>query len=119
MVGELSRYFSWIFIGSRGIMKVTFWSVLLFFLWVSSTSFAQDGDEEPLHPDDAFSLKIYALDANTVQAEWQIAEGYYLYRDKFKFVTEAAGISIESAIYPKGELKEDEFFGKIESLAWL
>jgi len=96
-------------------MKITFWSVLLFFLLVSSTPFAQDGDEEPLHPDAAFSLKTYALDANTIRAEWQIAEGYYLYRDKFKFVTEAADISIESAIFPKGKLKEDEFFGKIES----
>ncbi len=96
-------------------MKITLWSLLLFFLLVSSTPFAQNGDEEPLHPDEAFSLKTYALDANTVRAEWQIAEGYYLYRDKFKFATEAVGISIGPAIYPEGEWKEDEFFGKMES----
>ncbi len=49
-------------------------------------------DEEPLMPDEAFALSTRVIDANTVRVEWKIADKYYLYRDKFKFVSETESI---------------------------
>ncbi len=43
---------------------------------------------------------------------WDIADGYYLYRHQFAFKT-SAGAEIAARI-PAGEIKEDEFFGRVE-----
>ncbi len=72
-------------------------------------------DEEPLMPDEAFALTTSVIDANTVRAEWKIADKYYLYRDKFKFVSETESIRPGTPGFPKGKIKEDEFFGKMET----
>ncbi len=73
------------------------------------------GDEEPLMPEEAFRLKAYAVDAETVRAQWDIEEGYYLYRGKFKFSTDTTGVTLGEGKYPPGKVKEDEFFGKVET----
>ncbi|MCK4586145.1 MAG: hypothetical protein KAU29_02325, partial [Gammaproteobacteria bacterium] len=72
-------------------------------------------DEEPLMPDQAFALSTKVIDANTVRAEWIIADKYYLYRNKFKFISKTESISAKPGVYPKGEIHEDEFFGKVET----
>jgi thioredoxin:protein disulfide reductase len=72
-------------------------------------------DDEPLMPDEAFALSTRVIDANTVRAEWKIADKYYLYRDKFKFVSTTEGVTPGSPDFPKGKIKEDEFFGKMET----
>jgi len=75
------------------------------------------GFEQPdfLDVDEAFKLRIAASSGNRVVAEFEIAEGYYLYRDKVRFSqngnTELDGISL-----PDGEIREDEYFGKVEIL---
>lgn len=73
------------------------------------------GEDEPLMPDQAFVMKTTVLNADMIRAEWDIVEGYYLYRNKFKFSTDTPGISLQPGIYPKGEIHEDEFFGKVET----
>ncbi len=73
------------------------------------------GDEEPLMPDEAFKLKARMLDANTLRAEWDIADDYYLYRGKFKFETQDSKVTLGEADYPKGKVKDDEFFGRVET----
>jgi len=55
------------------------------------------------------------LNPETIRAEWEIADGYYLYKDKFKFSTDAKGITLGSINFPKGKIHEDDFFGKIET----
>src|SRR6478672_1713304 len=40
------------------------------------------GQVHPLSPDKAFLFSAKALDAQTVEARFTIADGYYLYRDK-------------------------------------
>jgi len=69
--------------------------------------------EEFLDPDVAFKFSARALDANTLEARWQIADGYYLYRDKFRF--ELAGATLGSPKLPAGKVKQDENFGKVET----
>ena len=77
-------------------------------------AFGGAGDEEPLMPDEAFKLSARMLDANTLRAEWEIADEYYLYRDKFKFEPQDSGVSLGKASYPKGKIQDDEFFGRME-----
>lgn len=97
--------------------------LLLTFLLLSSfpmaalaaVGFGGFDDEEPLPPDEAFALSTEVIDANTVRAEWIIADGYYLYRDKFKFSSATGEITTGEASYPMGEVKEDEFFGTVET----
>ena len=74
------------------------------------------GAEEPLNPEVAFKFSARAIDANSLEARWQIADGYYLYRDKLKFSLEsgATAIKLGAPQFPPGEIKDDEFFGKTE-----
>ncbi len=75
--------------------------------------FAQE--EELLMPDEAFRFSLTPVDADTVRATWEIADGYYLYRSKIGFESETAGIGLGSPAYPPGKIKNDEFFGEVET----
>jgi len=68
---------------------------------------------ELLDPQDAFQLSVVASDARSADLEFRIAEGYYLYRDRFRFET-TAGEVIAEAELPQGKMKEDPFFGRSE-----
>ena len=73
------------------------------------------GEDEFLDPDDAFVLSA-AAGPDAVEAHWDIAEGYYLYRDKFRFqaATDGSGLTLGEAGFPKGKVKDDEYFGRME-----
>ncbi len=77
---------------------------------------ALPAQEEPLPPDEAFPVRLYAIDADTLRAEWKVHEGYYLYRDKFGFSALTPGLELAEARIPRGEEKDDEFFGRVETL---
>ena len=68
--------------------------------------------EEFLDPEAAFKFTARAIDANTLEARWQIADGYYMYRQKFKF--ELTGGTVGAVKSPPGKMKDDETFGKVE-----
>lgn len=73
------------------------------------------GAQEFLDPDQAFTFSAIAQDADTLVARWEIADGYYLYRNKFAFELKGAdGVSLGSAQLPAGKVKEDEYFGRQE-----
>jgi len=73
---------------------------------------------ELLDPDKAFRVSVRPIDARTVEVEFRIAEGYYMYRDRFSFATES-GRTIADAEIPRGKLKHDEFFGTTETFRQL
>ena len=68
---------------------------------------------EPLPPDQAYRFSAVALDAKTLEARWQITDGYYMYRDKFKF--SLTGGTLGTVQLPPGKMKQDELFGKVET----
>jgi thioredoxin:protein disulfide reductase len=71
--------------------------------------------DEFLHPDVAYILSPNVQDGKTVVVRWAIADGYYLYRDKFKFaVKDGSGVELGTIGLPPGKVKEDEFFGRVE-----
>jgi len=70
------------------------------------------GQVHPLSPEKA-SAK--ALDAQTVEARFTIADGYYLYRDKIHFAIDPASGALLTPALPAGKIKQDEFFGRVET----
>jgi len=75
------------------------------------------GFEQPnfLDVDEAFKLNIHTSSSNQkVFAEFEIAKGYYLYRDKISFFQNGdTALNNISIILPDGEMKADEYFGKV------
>ena len=71
--------------------------------------------EELLEPGLAFRFSAQMVDPQTVQLRYQIAEGYYLYRERFHFATTQGPVILGSPRFPAGAVKEDEFFGKVET----
>ena len=71
--------------------------------------------QNPLPPEKAFHFSARPVDAQTVEARFTIADGYYLYRDKIQFAIEPASAVLEVPRLPEGEVKEDQFFGRVET----
>jgi thiol:disulfide interchange protein DsbD len=69
---------------------------------------------ELLEPEQAFRISTAALDERNVQVRFEIAEGYYMYRDRFKFETESGQLLADVEL-PAGERKRDPFFGETET----
>jgi thiol:disulfide interchange protein DsbD len=84
----------------------------LLFLFSFLFSLAQA--QEFLDPAVAFKPAARALDAQTIEVAFDIAKGYYLYRDKFKFAVEGDSVTLGTPVFPKGKEKIDENFGKVE-----
>jgi len=91
---------------------------MLKFLLLSLTLFANlaSGANEPLDPELAYKFSARALDARTLEAQWKIADGYYMYRDKIKFSLGpgSEAVRLGAPQFPAGKVKDDEFFGKVE-----
>lgn len=88
--------------------------------YFSSFAHAQEADPfgnafayEPqfLDVDQAFAFDFNQKDDSLI-ITFDIADGYYLYKKQFKFVTKQADIG--SASFPQGVMIEDEFFGESE-----
>jgi thiol:disulfide interchange protein DsbD len=73
------------------------------------------GQEDILEPEKAFRFSARALDERTIEVRYRIEEGYYLYRDKFRFTAEQPTVKLGAATFPPGKIKQDEFFGKVET----
>ena len=71
--------------------------------------------QDLLDPAVAFKFSAQALDTKTLEVRYQIAKGYYMYRDKFQFAVEPASVRLGEAQFPKGDVHNDEFFGKVET----
>ncbi|MCH7822450.1 MAG: protein-disulfide reductase DsbD [Proteobacteria bacterium] len=69
---------------------------------------------EFLPVDEAFKPILIPIDGNTVEVTWQVARGYYLYKDKISVKAISANVQLGILALPEGELKFDEFFGESE-----
>lgn len=80
-----------------------------------SPAHAINDPQELLEPDQAFALSLRVRDANTLEASWKIAKGYYMYRDKFKFESLDPALVLKPAVIPAGKKKSDPTFGTVET----
>ena len=71
------------------------------------------GKSDFLRPDQAFALDVVVRDAHTLQVNFNVTPGYYLYRDKVNFKSNEGEIKLKEINLPKGELKHDPNFGEI------
>jgi thioredoxin:protein disulfide reductase len=71
--------------------------------------------QELLPPEVAFKFSAQALNADTLEVRYSIADGYYLYRNKFKFAAAPGSIELGEAQFPPGNVHDDEYFGKVET----
>lgn len=65
-----------------------------------------------LPPEQAFRFSARALDPLTIEARFDVADGYYLYRDKMRFTIEP--VPARASELPPGKRKHDEFFGDVD-----
>jgi thiol:disulfide interchange protein DsbD len=82
---------------------------LLGLLFVAALS-ARAADDDFLEPQKAFQFAARALDERNVELAFNIAPGYYLYRERFAIA--ADGATVGEPVYPPGKVKFDETFGK-------
>ena len=111
-------------LGSIVLLLVATFCTPLFYAAESSSTvknqFTEDSpndakEEEFLSPDVAFKLDITAKDASNLTASFKVVPGYYLYKQRVKFVIkDAATGTIEAIELPQAEIKEDKNFGKQE-----
>ena len=70
---------------------------------------------EFLDPEQAFVLSVEPLAADRFVAQWDIADGYYLYRKRFDVkAEEPGGQRLGPFEISRGETKQDEYFGEVE-----
>ncbi|MDP1717575.1 MAG: protein-disulfide reductase DsbD N-terminal domain-containing protein, partial [Burkholderiales bacterium] len=67
-----------------------------------------------LEPDKAFRFSAQMAGPNTIEVNYRIAPGYYMYRDKFRFGIEPAPLILAAPQLPPGKVTKDEFFGDVE-----
>lgn len=62
---------------------------------------------------EVFEISAKADDREQIEVSWQIADGFYLYNNKFlKFKTETAGVVLGEAQIPAGKKEFDELLGE-------
>ena len=67
-----------------------------------------------LPPDQAFRFDALADGTDRVRLNWEIADGYYLYRARIKVVTPGSTAQLGPVQFPAGQFKSDDYFGKQE-----
>jgi thiol:disulfide interchange protein DsbD len=94
---------------SRFTLKAAWWSLLFAcsLLFGAAPGAAAD---DYLEPAVAFKFSAAMHDPQTVAITYDIADGYYMYRERFKFT--ATGATLGAPQIPPGKVKYDETFMK-------
>ena len=89
--------------------------LIAFLLMLASGHALAASPNDLLEPDQAFRFSARAVAPDAIEVQWQVANGYYLYRDKIKFVAEPSTVVLGTPELPPGKLKKDEFFGETQT----
>src|SRR5689334_308921 len=71
---------------------------------------ARSNADDFLPPDQAFRFDALAEGTDRVRLNWEIAEGYYLYRARIKVNTASTSAQLGAPQFPAGQVKTDEYF---------
>ncbi|MFL6566858.1 MAG: protein-disulfide reductase DsbD, partial [Burkholderiales bacterium] len=73
------------------------------------------GADNLLEPEKAFRFSARVLDASSVEVTFAIADGYYMYRERFKFAADGnPAVRLGAPEFPRGAAHKDEFFGETQ-----
>lgn len=86
--------------------------MLLASLWLCLGGMAHAAADDFLPPEQAFRFAAHQVDAKTIEVRFDVADGYYLYRDRFAFAAQPASVKLGAPVFPPGKVKFDETFGK-------
>src|SRR6516164_1188966 len=75
---------------------------------------ARTNADDFLPPDQAFRFDALAEGTDRVRLNWEIADGYYLYRARIRVKTTSPSAQLGAPQFPRGQMKTDEYFGKQE-----
>src|SRR5262249_37182601 len=88
--------------------------LLIVLLFICGPALAQlklgGSTDNLLPPERAFRFSARALEDGAVEVRFAIADGYYMYRERFRF--EAQGARLGKPEFPDGIPHKDEFFGE-------
>lgn len=74
---------------------------------------AARAETEFLEPEKAFVFSAQMASPETLELNYRVAPGYYMYRERFGIaITPADATTLGQAVYPKGEVKYDPTFEK-------
>lgn len=73
-----------------------------------------NGSGDFLPPEQAFRSYAEFTGDNELTVRWDIAEGYYLYRDQFSVTVADGPLQLGTPALPSGTPHEDEYFGRTE-----
>ena len=97
------------------MIKQLFLTLILsmtFLMPAQANLFGGSDEDMPPSQEEAFQFAINVIDPTTLSAEFTVAPGNYVYRDKIKFEIEAeTPVQILPYTLPKSETKDDEIFG--------
>lgn len=69
-------------------------------------------EEDFLPPEKAFRFAAKQVDPQTIEVRFEVADGYYMYRERFAFATQPATVKLGPPVLPQGQVHFDENFGK-------
>ena len=93
------------------VLKIIFFSLLPFFI---QTAFALD-TKDLLPPEQAFKVTATANTADKILLSWDIADGYYLYKDKIRVESKTVAVLLDEPVLPAGKIKHDQYYGDMET----
>ncbi len=88
-----------------------FFNLIFVCLLLLTQSVSALTNDELLSPELAFKISAKAVSVDQLEITWDIADGYYLYRDKMKFISKTDAIQSVTPNFPEGKTKHDENFG--------
>lgn len=91
-----------------------FSGLMLLAILLSTFSFssAKAQQQDFLDPEKAFILQAKMIDSGTIRLRYNIANGYYMYREQFAFKLDTQTVTLGQATYPAGVVKHDPTFDK-------
>jgi thiol:disulfide interchange protein DsbD len=110
LITKVSRTF---FIGimkkrdGQSLLGMVIMLLAVIVLLLSPVAYAED---DYLAPEVAFRFSARMVDAGTAEVTYAIADGYYMYRERFNFT--AVGAQLGAPHLPAGKVKFDETFQK-------
>jgi thiol:disulfide interchange protein DsbD len=83
--------------------------------WLAVTVGGACAQDEELLPADQVFRYTASADAERVYLDFDVLDGYYVYRSRFGFDSGTSGVAVGAARFPRGETHKDEFFGEQET----
>lgn len=100
--------------GWRGWQWLAAIALALLTAWLClGAGLARAADQDDfLPPEQAFRFAARTIDTRTVEVRFDVAPGYYMYRERFAFAAQPAQVRLGAPDLPAGKVKFDETFGK-------